>query len=126
MYSSEPLRTGHKGELRFKLAFTSTLYSYNSGGYVDLNLWRKNTMGFSGGFNGPTSNLVCTIKQMSNNQIFGCRVSSASAATNYYTYRLQSFENLAANVDYEFMITTQNGDANEGIDFPTSHGVYKI
>ena len=83
-------------------------------------------MYMSGGFSGPTSNLVCTIKQMNNNEIFGCEVTSASSQTNYYTYRLQSFENLAANVDYEFMLTTQNGDANEGINFPGSHGVHKV
>ena len=34
MYSSEPLRAGHKGEFRFKLSFGTTLSNYNSGGYV--------------------------------------------------------------------------------------------
>lgn len=126
MYRSEPLRAGHKGEFKFKLKFTSTLYSYNSGGYIDLSFWRKNTMGMSGGFNGPTSNMVCTIKKMSNNERFGCEVTSASSATNYYTYRLQSYENLGANTDYEIVLTTQNGNANEGINFPTSHGQHKI
>jgi len=54
------------------LRFGSTLYNYNSGGYIDISMWRYNTMGMSGGFNGPTSNMVCTILKMSNNERYGC------------------------------------------------------
>lgn len=51
---------------------------------------------------------------------------SASASTNYYTYRIQSIEVLNANVDFELTLTTQNGNAAEGISFPSVEGVYKI
>ena len=126
MYQSEPLRAGHKGELKFKLRFGSTLYNYNSGGYIDISLWRYNTMGMSGGYSGPTSNMVCTIKKLSNNERFGCYVSTASYTSTYYYYRLQTIQNLGANTDYEIVLTTQNGNANEGINYPTSHGKYKV
>ena len=126
MYISEPLRAGHKGELKFKLSFGSTLYNYNSGGYIDISLWRYNVMGMSGGFSGPTSNMVCTIKRLSNNERFGCYVSSSSYTSTYYYYRLQTIEHLSPNVEYEIVLTTQNGNANEGINFPTSHGKHKI
>lgn len=126
LYRTQPLRVGHKGELTFKLKFSTTLSNYYSGGYIDISLWRYNTMGMTGGFSGPTSNMVCTITKMSNNERFGCEVTSASAQTYYYTYRIQSFENLPANNDYQITLTTQNGNANEGINFPTSKGVHKI
>ena len=53
-------------------------------------------------------------------------VTAASAQTKYYLYRIQTYESLPANKDLEIMLTTQNGNANEGINFPTSTGVYKI
>ena len=81
-------------------------------------------MGFATGFNGPTSNLVCFVRF--GTERFGCEVTSASASTNYYTYRLQTYENLPANQDYEITLTTQDGDSTEGIKFPVSRGNYKV
>jgi hypothetical protein len=63
----------------------------NGGGYVDISLWAKNIFGAAGGFSGPTSNLVCKIVGIANNERFGCKVISASlVSSTYYTYRLQS------------------------------------
>lgn len=127
MYKSEPLRINHVGELKFKLKFASSLYGMdNGGGYVDISLWRKSILGNAGGFNGPTSNLVCKILGISLNERFGCKVITVVTNTNFYTYRLQSIEVLNAGVDYEYTLTTQNGNAAEGINFPTVQGVYKI
>ena len=67
---------------------------------MDVNFWRYNTMGNSGGFAGPTSNVVCRIKNLDSEEVFGCDVSIASSATKYYYYRLQTFNNLAANQKY--------------------------
>lgn len=64
MYRSGPLRVNHKGELKFKLNLGSILYGYASGGYLDISAWRINTMGYSGGFAGPTSNIVCKILRL--------------------------------------------------------------
>ena len=99
MYKTEVLREGHVGEYRFKLNAAATIYSYHSGGYIDVNLWRYNAMGYSTGFNGPTSNLICTVTKMSTQEKFGCDVTSASAQSLYYTYRLETHENLPPNTD---------------------------
>ena len=53
-------------------------------------------------------------------------MSSASYTSSYYYYRIQTYENLAANRDYEVTLTTQNGNSNEGINFPSNTGTYKI
>lgn len=112
MYKSEPLRINHVGELKFKLKFASSLYGMdNGGGYVDISLWRKSILGNAGGFNGPTSNLVCKILGISLNERFGCKVITVVTTVNYYTYRLQSIEVLNAGVDYEYTLTTLNGNA---------------
>jgi hypothetical protein len=48
--------------LKFKLNLASILYGIdNGGGYIDISLWRTTILGSSGGFNGPTTNLVCKI-----------------------------------------------------------------
>ena len=83
-------------------------------------------MGQSGGFNGPTSNSICTVLRMSNQERFGCEVTSDTSNSEVYYYRLQTQENLPANNDYEIMLSSQNGNANEGINFPTVAGVYKV
>lgn len=98
----------------------------NGGGYVDISLWRISTLGSSAGFNGPTTNLVCKITSIALSERFGCQVIAATAYSNYYTYRLQSIEVLNANIDYEFTLTTLNGNMAEGINFPTYQGIYKI
>lgn len=72
MYKSEPLRINHKGEFKFKLQLSGTLYSVSNGGYIDISLWRKNTLGFTGGFSGPETQMVCTVLRLSNNERFGC------------------------------------------------------
>ena len=126
MFKTEKLREGHVGEFRFKLKLASTLYNYNSGGYIDLNLWRYNERDLSGGFNGPTSNMVCTITKMSTKETYGCEVTSASSASLYYTYRRQTYEHLPSNTEFEIVLTTQEGDGGEGINYPTSRGNYKV
>lgn len=126
MYKSEPLRVSHKGEIKFKLKLASNLNGYNNGGYITLNLWRYSIFGLNQGFNGTISNCVCKIKRISNNERFGCIVSSTSAQTNYLSFTMQSIETLTAGIDYEITLTTQNGNANEGMDFPVQPGVYKI
>lgn len=72
----------------------------NGGGYVDISVWRYSVLGSGNGFNGPTINLVCKIIGITLSERFGCQVISATAYTNYYTYRLQSIEVLNANIDY--------------------------
>lgn len=62
----------------------------NGGGYVDISLWTVSIFGIAGGFNGPTSNLVCKIFGIALNERFGCKVISATNVGNYYTYRMQS------------------------------------
>ncbi len=39
----------------------------NGGGFIDISLWTTTILGNSGGFNGPTSNLVCKILGISLN-----------------------------------------------------------
>ena len=53
-------------------------------------------------------------------------MTSASSTSQYYTYRLQTYENLPANTDYEVVLTTQEGDGTEGIHYPTSRGTYQV
>ena len=125
MYRSEPLRVGHVGELKFKLHLPGTLSSITSAGYIDISLWTVSTMGVSGGFGGPLSKMVCTILKLSNNERFGCEVTYNDQVANYYVYRLQTFESLAS-AEYEICLTTQKGDSNEGLVFPTVAGIYKI
>ena len=83
-------------------------------------------MGNSGGFSGPDSNMICTVLKLSTKERFGCEITSDSYTSDYYYYRLQTNENLPANTEYEIMINSQNGNANEGINFPSSTGVYKV
>lgn len=39
---------------------------------------------------------------------------------------MEPYEDLAANTDYYFRITSQDGDGTEGIPYPTAVGTYKI
>ena len=70
--------------------------------------------------------MVCTVLKLENNERFGCEITSDADTTEYYYYRLQTFEDLPANSEYEIMITSQNGNANEGITFPSATGKYKV
>ena len=112
MYRSEPLRVGHVGEFKFKIKFATALSRYDGGsaGYIDISLSRITIFGDSGGFAGPTSNVVCKITGISLGQRFGCQI-TATAYTNFYTYRIKPIEDLSAGVDYEIVITTQSGNA---------------
>ena len=86
-------------------------------------------MGNTGGFSGPTSNVVCTVTRLvaTNRERFGCTVTLQSTpSANYYVYRLQTYENLPSNTDLEIMVTTQNGNGAEGLAFPSVSGTYKI
>ena len=65
MYQTQPLRVNFRGEFKFKLRTSTVLSSIANGGYIDISMCRKNTMGSYGGFSGPTSNMVCTVYKMS-------------------------------------------------------------
>ena len=64
---------------------------------MEVSFWRENTMGYTGGFSGPTSNMVCKVLRLSNSERYGCEVTAAGAATNYYYYRIQTFQNMPTN-----------------------------
>jgi len=108
----------------------SLFYAYTSGGYIDLILWYRNVM-YSvtsgvGGFNGPSSNLVCTIFNPQTGYKYGCYASNTATPGAYTSYRIQTYQNLPASTNLEITLTTQNGNAVEGINFPTTIGTYKV
>ena len=59
---------------------------------------------YTTGFTVPTSNLVCLMRFRT--ERFGCEATSASATTDYYTYRLQTYENLLSSQDYKITLAT--------------------
>lgn len=126
LYKVEPLRINFKGELNFKIKLPSILYNINSGGYIQLALWKYSTMGFSGGFQGSTGQLICRLKTDTSD--YPCQVTSyITSNTYYYLYQLQSsYWNIPANTLLYLTLTTQKGDNNEGIDYPSAVGEYKI
>lgn len=57
--------------------------------------------------------MVCIITAEATGEKMGCQVSSSSFVSSvYYTYRIQSVDNLAANTVYYITLTTQNGNSN--------------
>jgi hypothetical protein len=62
MLKAQPLRVNYVGELKFLLNLAAIFYSASSSaGVMYINLWYYSITGAAGGFNGPSSNLVCTI-----------------------------------------------------------------
>lgn len=120
-YQTLPLRAGFTGDLKFLLRIATAITANN--GYVQLFLYSENEKSAGSGFSVP-SNPVCTITKLTTGESIGCRM-SASNPTPYISYVMYPFENLALATDYIFRITTQNNNANEGIIFPSSIGVYK-
>lgn len=126
MLKTQPLRTSFKGEFKFLLNLASTFYGYASGGKIYVNLWYYSTAGNSGGFNGPSSNMVCTIFNPVTGYKYGCMISCYATPGNYTGYQIQTYQNLPTSTNLEVTLTTQNGAATEGINFPTATGTYKV
>ena len=57
------MRINHKGKFEFKLQLQDYIRVINSyyTGYIDVNFWRTNILGFSGGFTAPSGSTVCSI-----------------------------------------------------------------
>jgi hypothetical protein len=112
------------------LKLATTLSDWNSGGYIRVNTWEKSITGSLSGFsNSGQPTPVCTIFNPATNYKYGCEVSvyqTAVGSVDYVGYQITTFQDLPANTNYEFTITTQKGSATEGIFFPPTAGTYKI
>jgi hypothetical protein len=127
MIRSQPLRVNYVGEFKFLINLASTFSSASSsGGYMYINFWHLSSTGNAGGFNGPNTNLVCTIFNVVTGYKYGCYLSCYATPGSYTGYRLQTYQNLPANTNLEVTLTTQKGIAPEGINFPTVTGTYKV
>ena len=127
MLRSQPLRVNHVGEFKFLISLGSVFYSASSSaGVMYINFWYKSTTGNVGGFNGPSTNLVCTIFNPVTAYKYGCYLSLYATPGDYTGYRLQTYQNLPASTNLEVTLTTQKGTATEGINFPTATGTYKV
>lgn len=91
-----------------------------------MNLWQQSTVSGGGGFNGPSTNLVCTIFNPATNYKYGCYITCYNTSGVYTGYRITTYQSLPANTNLEFTITTQKGSGVEGINFPTAQGTYKV
>jgi len=51
------------GKFEFKLQMQDYIRNIASiyTGYIDVNFWRTNILGFSGGFTAPAGNTVCSL-----------------------------------------------------------------
>lgn len=126
MLKTQPLRVNYVGEFKFVLNFASTFSSSTGGGYIYVNLWYQSTATNGGGFNGPSTNLVCTIFDPLTKYKYGCYITCNTTPGTYTGYTITAYQNLPASTNLEFTITTQRGSATEGINFPTSQGTYKM
>lgn len=127
MLKSQPLRINYVGELKFLLNLASTFYSLTpNAGVMYVNLWYYSTAGNTGGFNGPSTNMVCTIFNPITGYKYGCYLFCTATPGTYTTYKLQTYQNLPTNTNLEVTLTTQKGSATEGINFPTAVGTYKV
>jgi hypothetical protein len=99
MLKAQPLRIGYVGPLTFILKLASSLNSYTNGGYIRVNLWYYNTVGNGGGFNGPSSNLVCTIFDPATGYKYGCFASCYQPPGSYTGFQIQSYQNLPTSTD---------------------------
>lgn len=118
----------HIGKFEFKLQiqdYIRQLDTYYTG-YVDVNFWRYTILGDGGGFSMPTGNSICTLTHETTKEKYACLVDSVTQAANCITYRLKFYYVVAANTPYMVTISTQKGDSNEGISWPSSVGTYKI
>jgi hypothetical protein len=125
---SEPLRVSHIGKFEFKLQMQDYIRQLDNSytGYIDVNFWRYTILGDSGGFSMPSGSSICMIAHETTREKFACMVESVTQAANYITYRLKFYYVVSANTPYIVTISTQKGDSNEGISWPSTVGTYKI
>ncbi len=77
-------------------------------------------MGSQLGFGGPSTGVVCQINSDTDN--YPCEVTAVVNQAQYFGYTIQSYYDLPANTNFYVTLTTQNGNANEGMNFPTATG----
>ncbi len=95
-------------------------------GYIDVNFWKTTILGDSGGFSAPSGNPVCSLTLATTGEKFACLVDSVSSSGSFINYRLKFYYVVSASTPYIVTITSQNGNSNEGINFPSVVGTYKI
>ena len=62
-----------------------------------VNVDRVSSTGQSGGFGAPPTNLVCTIVNPATGLKYGCYVYNYDSTSQYYGYRILSYQNLPAS-----------------------------
>ena len=112
------------------LKLGTTLSNWAGGGYVRVNTWQRSiTDTLSGFYDSGQPTPVCTIFNPTTNYKYGCEIyiyQTAVGSADYVGYHITTFQDLPANTNYEFTITTQKGSATEGIFFPPTVGTFKI
>lgn len=103
MLQTAPLRVNFVGDFRFMVTFDSTFtcssFTQGSCGWIYINLYRTSITGNTGGFGAPPSTLVCTIFNLATLVKYGCSVSDYGSTSNYYGYKITSYESLPANTN---------------------------
>jgi hypothetical protein len=103
MLQTAPLRVNFVGDFRFMVTFDSTFtcssFTQGSCGWIYINLYRTSITGNTGGFGAPPSTLVCTIFNLATLVKYGCSVSDYESTSNYYGYKITSYESLPANTN---------------------------